>query len=144
MTEQVADPEQTCLQGRTRDIDFQMSHEQCRCAAMRAIARLGAESVFAFPVERVWTAEPLLLVLHADDEHLADAIDAVLSVDPQAEAVMSHVLFADSMTTTPNNHSSESMKMDPLDGFSNSGLPSSSTARAFLCRAHHASPGSRR
>jgi hypothetical protein len=66
---------------------------------VRAVAEVGVDGVFAFPVARVSTHGPLLLVLHADIDHLAEAIDAVLSVDPQAEAVRSRLLFADPAST---------------------------------------------
>jgi hypothetical protein len=81
-----------------------MSNEQRRREAIRAVADLGSASAFAFPVERILPEGPLLLVLHADDEHLAVAIDAVLSVDPEAEAVLSRVLFADTMHITLSEH----------------------------------------
>ncbi len=42
------------------------------------------DSVFAFPVQRHSTGEALLLVMMVDDEYLALAITAVLSIDPYA------------------------------------------------------------
>jgi len=98
-THQVAARQPAGPAAGSRDIDFRMSSEQRRRRGVRAVAGVGVDGVFAFPVARVSTQGPLLLVLHADIEHLAEAIDAVLSVDPQAEAIRSRVLFADPTST---------------------------------------------
>jgi hypothetical protein len=130
-----ADRKQARLRARSRDLEFRMSNEQRRRDATRAVADLGSASAFAFPVERVRPDGPLLLVLHADDEHLAVAIDAVLSVDPEAEAVLSRVLFADTMNTTPTKHTSEIARLDPQDGYPSTEFRASCTTCSWIGRS---------
>jgi hypothetical protein len=119
ITQQAADREQALPRVSSRDVEFRMSNERCRREATRAVASFSGGIAFAFPVARVSPDERLLLVLHADDEHLADAIDAVLSADPAAEAVLSRALFADPMDTTLTEHTREIVRFDAEDGYPN-------------------------
>jgi hypothetical protein len=132
ITQQAADQQQARPQALSRDLEFRMSNEQCRREATRAVANVGGGSAFAFPIERVSSEEPLLLVLHADDEHLADAIDAVLSVDPEADAVLSRVLFADTMNTTPTKHTSEIVRLGPKHGYPTTEFRASCTTCSWI------------
>ena len=70
------------------ELVFQMSSERHRRLAIAAIDDVDGDSVFAFPVERYSTGESLLLVIMVDDEYLALAITAVLSIDPHAQQPM--------------------------------------------------------
>lgn len=67
-----------------KELVFEMTSEAHRQTAIDAIETVDGESVFAFPVERRSTGENLLLVIMVDDEFLAMAITAVLSIDPDA------------------------------------------------------------
>jgi hypothetical protein len=80
----MAEPRHGDRRMHSAELVFQMSSELHRRQAIDAIDVLDGESVRAFPVERVSTAEPLLLVLVVDIEHVSQAVAVVLSVDPQA------------------------------------------------------------
>jgi hypothetical protein len=105
----------------SRDLEFRMSNETCLREAMRAVAHVG-ENTFAVPVER-GPSQPLLLVLHADDEDVTAAIDAVLSIDAQAEASgLSRVPFADNFEDAWSEHTSEIVELEPLGGWTRTRL----------------------
>ena len=102
---------------RRRVLELRISDEKCLLEVMRAMGHVGG-SVFAVRVERVST-EPLLLVLPVDDEHLIAAIDAVLSVDSQAEAAaLSRAPFVDAFehNAASDGHTSEIFALEPSDG----------------------------
>jgi hypothetical protein len=72
----------------SEELVFQMSSERHRRLAIDAIENVDGDSVFAFPVERYSSGESLLLVIMVDDQYLALAITAVLSIDPHARQPM--------------------------------------------------------
>ena len=69
---------------KSEELVFQMSSELHRRQAIEAIEEVDGNSVHAFPVERVSTREPLLLVVVVDKKYLSHAVAAVLRVDPHA------------------------------------------------------------
>ena len=80
----MAEPRHGDRRVHSEELVFQMSSELHRRQAIDAIDTVDGKSVRAFAVERVSTAEMLLLVLVVDIEHVSQAVAAVLSVDPQA------------------------------------------------------------